>query len=221
MPIVIDPQLQSLKGWVYRMQSVRSKPGRPLLLLHGFSGDENSMWIFTRRLPAGMTQLAPRAPFPAPGGGYSWTPPGDGDRPLSSMRDLQPAVDWLLTFVEAWAEAMALPVEPLDVMGFSQGAALALALALVHPGRVRALAVLSGFLPSGADQYLEKQPLTHRSIFVAHGRKDDRIPIGQARTAVQLLQDSGARVTYCEADTGHKVSADCILALESYFISIL
>ncbi len=203
------------------MQQSKVKPGRVLLLLHGLSGDENSMWIFTRKLPQEYTLLALRGLYAFQEKGYSWREMADGNWGFPSMSDLQPAADSLLAFVDAWSVSMSLPAKTLDIMGFSQGAALTLALALFHPDRVRALAVLSGFLPLGAEPFLEKHLLTQTPVFVAHGRQDDQIPVERARMAVKALQDSGARVTYCEADTGHKVSADCIQGLESYFVSIL
>ena len=34
---------------------------------------------------------------------------------------------------------------------------------------------------------------------------------------MSLLEQAGAQVTYCEADVGHKVSADCLRGLENFF----
>ena len=38
-----------------------------------------------------------------------------------------------------------------------------------------------------------------------------------ARASMTLLEQAGAVVTYCEADVGHKVSADCLRGLETFF----
>jgi hypothetical protein len=32
-----------------------------------------------------------------------------------------------------------------------------------------------------------------------------------------LLEQAGAQIVYCEAEVGHKVSADCLRALETFF----
>jgi predicted esterase len=34
---------------------------------------------------------------------------------------------------------------------------------------------------------------------------------------VSLLENAGAQVSFCEAEVGHKVSADCLRALQSFF----
>jgi predicted esterase len=44
------------------------------------------------------------------------------------------------------------------------------------------------------------------------------VPMAMARHAVQLLEGAGAKVTYCESAVGHKLSADCLKALESYLL---
>jgi phospholipase/carboxylesterase len=103
------------------------------------------------------------------------------------------------------------------LIGFSQGAALCYTLALLHPERIRALAALSGFMPGGAEDLLAKRPLAGKPVFVAHGRQDNKIPVEQARRSVALLEGSGAQVTYCESDGGHKISADCLTWLADIF----
>jgi phospholipase/carboxylesterase len=177
------------------------------------------MWIFTRHLPAGYTVLAPRAPLAARQGGYSWREVPDGSWGFPSVDDLLPAVEALLDFVDGWSGSVSLDARRLDVIGFSQGAALAYALALLHPDRVRALAALSGFLPAGSDACLAGHPLDGKPVFVAHGTLDPRIPVDRARRSVRELQASGAMVTYCEAVTGHKVSKDCLVNMEAFFSS--
>jgi hypothetical protein len=36
---------------------------------------------------------------------------------------------------------------------------------------------------------------------------------------MSLLEQAGAQITYCESEVGHKVSADCLRALETFFAS--
>ena len=216
-----EPKLLDLDRWVYRQRLSSTMPGRVLLLLHGWTGDETSMWIFSRKLPAEYTLLAPRAPIVDENGGYSWREMADGIWGFPSMKELQPAADSLVDFVDRWQASMSLPVEPFSVMGFSQGAAVAYVLALSHPKRIRRLAALSGFLPAGAEKALKHRPLAGKPVFVAHGIKDNRISVERARESVELLKASGVRVTYCEADTGHKVGKECIHAKEYFFSSII
>jgi predicted esterase len=54
-------------------------------------------------------------------------------------------------------------------------------------------------------------------VFVAHGTRDELVPIERGRHTVQTLEQAGAQVTYCEDDVGHKLSAACFRALEAFF----
>jgi phospholipase/carboxylesterase len=190
-----------------------------MVLLHGFTGDENSMWIFARSLPGEYTLLAPRAPIAVPEGGYTWREMASASWGFPSIGDLRPAVDSLLSFLDSWSPAAGIRAETFDVMGFSQGAALTYALALCHPDRVRAVAALSGFLPLGAETLLAARPLSGKRLFIAHGTQDERIPVERARNASKRLEESGALVTYCESPTGHKVDKDCLRGMSQFFIS--
>ena len=56
-----EPFISHLNGWTFRLQPPQgSGPARLLVLLHGWTGDENVMWIFTRRLSRRFWLLAPR-----------------------------------------------------------------------------------------------------------------------------------------------------------------
>jgi len=217
MPIVNEFQVRTFDDWVFRWRPSGSSPGRLLLLLHGWKGSEDSMWVFTRDLPRDYALLAPRAPHADPEGGYTWRALTEGAWGFPALSDLQPAADALLSFLDSWSVSAGIDADEFDLMGFSQGAALALTLSVLHPGRIRSLAVLSGFLPAGAETLLERQPFIGKAIFVAHGTKDELVPVERARSAVTQLERAGARITYCESQAGHKVSKECFGAIASFF----
>jgi len=41
--------------------------------------------------------------------------------------------------------------------------------------------------------------------------------VERARESIELLERAGAQVIFCEAEVGHKVSADCLRSLEAFF----
>ena len=217
MPTATEPQLLTFKNWTFRLSTAQAGSGHLLILIHGWTGDENSMWVFTRKLLPKYIILAPRGPFPTPEGGYSWRDLRPGTWGMSSLEDLRPAADALLAFVDDWSVSAEVDVSQFDLMGFSQGAAMTYALTLLHPQRVRRLAALSGFLPEGGETLLAAQRLAEKPVFVTHGRQDDLIPVELARRSVTLLKESGAQVTYCESDGGHKVSSNCFAGLAELF----
>jgi phospholipase/carboxylesterase len=106
---------------------------------------------------------------------------------------------------------------PFDAIGFSQGAALTSALALLHPEKIGRAGILAGFVPSGGESLIPNRPLAGKTLFVAHGTLDEMVNVQVARRSVELLRQAGANVTYCEDEVGHKLSAGCQRALETFF----
>ncbi len=217
MHVQSDTELVSFRDWTVRIRPATRAPARLLLLVHGWTGDENSMWVFARNFAPNYWIIAPRAPYLTEPGGYSWRPLRAGVHDRPSFDDLRPAAESLIPFVDAYAAENHLDASQFDAMGFSQGAALVSAMALLHPERIGRIGVLAGFAPSGAESLAGRRPLNGKDVFVAHGTLDERVKIEFARRSVQLLQEAGANVTYCEDEVGHKLSAKCLRALQAFF----
>jgi phospholipase/carboxylesterase len=184
------------------------------VMLHGWTGDEDSMWIFSSRLPVNTILLSPRGLFESPSGGYSWYPKLDKAWPV--LNDFEAAITVL-------NEVLAIDYFPtgdfsqLRLLGFSQGAALVYSFALTQGKRLRAIAGLSGFVPEGAARLANGYPLSDVAVFIAHGTKDQLVPIERARQGVAILEQAGAHVSYCEHEAGHKLNADCFRSLQIFF----
>ena len=217
MPDVNDTHQMTYNGWTMRVRHAAQEPPRFLLLLHGWTGDENSMWVFTRRLSPDFWIVAPRGPHAAKEGGYSWRALHPGSWGLPTLSDLKPAADNLIRLVDEISASIGVDATQFDVAGFSQGGALTNVLTLLYPQRVRKAAVLAGFMPGGVDDLVAQHVLAGKSFFVAHGTQDNLVPVDRARQSIELLEDAGAKVTFCEAEVGHKVSADCLRGLEAFF----
>ena len=217
MPTQNRAELVSFQGWILRAHRSVAKPCRLLVLVHGRTGDEDSMWVFARNLPRDYWIVAPRAPYPALSSGYSWVPTSSGSGEHAGLDDLRTSADALVAVLDAYASQHQLQAHQFDIIGFSEGAALASTVALTYPGRIRRLAMLAGFVPDGVEDVLPSQPLDGVPVFVAHGTLDDLVGIDQAHRSVAMLQQAGAQVAFCEAEIGHKVSAACLRGLDRFF----
>lgn len=216
MQAATNTELINFNDWVLRFRASDSPNPRLLVLLHGWTGDENSMWIFTRALPSDYWMLAPRAPHNADPSGFSWRPSDANSFGRPSAEKLKPAVDALIQLVDDYSASLKINSAQFDIIGFSQGAAMTNLVGMFYPQRVRKMGVLAGFVPSGLEEVILQKPLAGKNIFVAHGTQDQMIPIDRARVSVELLEQAGAQVTYCEDEVGHKLSANCLRALENY-----
>jgi phospholipase/carboxylesterase len=196
-----------------RLPSGPSSP-RLMLMLHGWTGDENSMWIFASRIPDNYLILAPRGITRPALGGYGWENQGTIGWPAAD--DLQDSVNALFELIHSY-EYPGLEKARFSLMGFSQGAALGYTILLKYPERIRKLAGISGFLPAGLEEYAADRRLAGKLVFVSHGTKDKMVPVERSREVVEGLKSAGADVIYCEEDVGHKLSSGCFRAMDDYF----
>ena len=96
-------------------------------------------------------------------------------------------------------------------MGFSQGAALAFAIATQSELKPVAMIVASGFIPKG-----DLTGLRDISVFWGHGSHDEWIPIERAKREAKRLADMGLSVSFCETDVGHKLGLECLEGLREW-----
>lgn len=210
-----DEGIRSIDNWVMRLHRPEGTGPFPILLmLHGCTGDENSMWVFAPRFLKNALMIAPRGIYTTKGSGYSWHP--EISRPWPWVNDFIPTVEKLFDTISR----KNIPdgdFSELHIVGFSQGAALAYTMAILYPERIASLAGLSGFLPDGASALMGTERLKGLPIFITHGTQDDLVPVERARMSVDILQKSGAIVTYCEDNVGHKLSTKCFRGLEAFY----
>jgi phospholipase/carboxylesterase len=123
----------------------------------------------------------------------------------------------LIKLVDVYSASTGIDASVFDVMGFSQGAAMSNLLAFLFPQRIHRVGILAGFVPAGLEELVSHRPLNEKPFFVTHGTRDEMVTIDRARASIALLEQAGAKVTYCEDEVGHKVSLTCLRALRDFF----
>lgn len=148
------------------------REGRPLLvLLHGYGADERDLLALADHLPGAFVFAAVRAPLtpPWPSPGYSWYPiEGLNGRDPSAVTA---AAEGLLTWLDGATDAPS-----VGLLGFSQGAAVALqALRLDHE-RFGFVVNLSGYAAPGALPGDAALAARRPPVFWGRGTHDEVIP---------------------------------------------
>jgi phospholipase/carboxylesterase len=194
-------------------QASSNQPLPAVVMVHGWQGDETAMWIFKHAVPRGVAIIAPRAPF-ALNGGYVWYQRDQGQ--------LQPEPDSLWAGRDHLDEFLTglphhYPIDPnrMILMGFSQGAALCNTLALTQPGQVMGVASLAGLIPEIVAKTAQPE-LSGLPVFIAHGTRDETVPVAAARQAREVYTRLGAQVTYGEYPTGHKLTTQGMADLKHW-----
>ncbi len=216
--MLADLQDLNIDGWTLKVrQPAGDGPHQVILLIHGWTGDEHSMWVFAPRLPKNALLIAPRAPYPSNHpqiAGYSWVQErADG---FSSLDMFAPAVagfeSLLAKLPGHFPQA---DFARFGMAGFSQGSAFSVAYAVQNAARVERLAMLAGFLPEASQAALPA--LSGLPVFIAHGTQDQTVPLARAQAAREQLAGAGAEVRYCESEVGHKLGANCVAELAVFF----
>lgn len=216
MPQLIDAGYgYDQSGLVHRVQVPNTAGPHPtVIMLQGRAGTEDVMWVFARTLPSNWLFVAPRALYPEDGG-YSWHPPiSYGWATLSEFDEAVARINHFITTLPTLYNA---DPDQIYLMGFSQGAALSLAVAMDNPGQFQGLAGLVGFMPEQSEKLIASAPLMHLPVFWAAGTKDERIPIEISQRAATAVRAAGAFLEYREYDTGHKLNGAGMRKLSSWW----
>jgi phospholipase/carboxylesterase len=190
------------------LRSIELKPGAPgldrtLVLLHGYGADEHDLLPLAHALDPRFRAVSLQAPLSLGGTMRAWFNLAQGPRGISFEADeardgLQAAVD----AVEGIARDSPRPI----LLGFSQGAAMALGVALERPDLPAAVLSLSGVPPVlEPSELAPAEKLKGFPIFAAHGLHDPLLPIELGRTVKQELERLGLSVEWHEYPMGHMV----------------
>lgn len=219
MQIENNTDLIDFNNWKMRIREPANKPSdRVLLLLHGWSGDENSMWVFAKDIPLDYWVISPRAPYSIVDKGYSWRNGiNNGSWELPKISDFNPTMDKLNIIIKEWAIAYSVNLKSIDMVGFSQGAALVCALLLRNIINIGKAACLAGFMPGEGIEIAKQGQLAGKKIFVSHGIGDEIISINHGLDMVNIFKYAGAEVDFCAEDVGHRVGIRCNKGLRNFF----
>jgi phospholipase/carboxylesterase len=216
-----------LTGLAHRVrQPEKAGPHPTVVMLHGRHGTEDVTWVFAPALPADWLLIAPRGieeepEKPGDTAGYSWLiqqdhiPAESGLWP--SLADFRDAVEALAYFIKSLPDVYGADPEQIYLLGFSQGAAAALVLALQQPELVRGVASLVGFVPQVPDYLVDIRPLAHMPIWMGAGTADKRIPLNVSQRTAHTLRHAGADLSYHEYDTGHKLNSAGMKDLKAWW----
>ena len=198
-------------------RAIRS-PTMRLLLLHGWgaTGDDlaplgHELAHRLSRRGAAVTVRSLEAPesHPAGGGARQWYPldlgqPGWPDCPDAARLDLRRRLESELAQAEG---------EPVVVLGFSQGGAMALEAGLALP--VNAILSCSGY-PHARGLRLPAADTPAPSVLLVHGRLDPVVPAVALDQLQQSLRSAGVPVETALFACDHTIPPEALDAIASF-----
>jgi phospholipase/carboxylesterase len=195
-------------GFIHHFEPA-TQPGAPaLLLLHGSGGDENSLLALGRAIAPGAALISPRGNATDHGSPRFFARPGN---PSGADSEVQARIMELAAFARNAARHYKLH-QPLILVGFSNGANMALHL-LLHSQTKWAGAILMRGMATG--QNFPPGDLLSTPVLILSGIVDPLVQTDQAEELATQLRNAQAEVTLHWEETGHNLSqGDVLMAFD-------
>ncbi len=173
-----------------------------LLLLHGTGGDEHDLLPLGRLLDPSGNLLSPRGRILENGMPRFFRRLSEG---IFDIPDLIAQTQALAEFVADAAEVYGFDPARVTAAGFSNGANIAAALLLLHPGVLHSAVLLHPMVPL---MPLVLPALTEVPVFIAAGRNDPIASEEETERLAMLLSQAGADVTLAWQPGGHTLTQE-------------
>jgi len=184
--------------------------GTTVVMLHGYGASADDLVALARTLFHPRTRyIVPAGPIELTNGGRAWwamsgrTHYDEDQVVIVPMHRVEPARAAVLALLAKLHQRFA--PRTLVLLGFSQGAMLALDVALAARAGVARVAVLSGALLDDALQQLKAGKHASPSVFVSHGRQDPILKFAGAERLVEALKQQDVRTHFHAFEGGHEI----------------
>lgn len=181
-----------------------------LVLLHGTGSDENDLIPLGQALEPNASLLSPRGQVRENGMPRWFRRHAEG---VFDVDDLVARTHELAGFLTAAVRRHRLDPAKLIVVGFSNGANIAVAMLLLHPEVFRGAVLLA---PMSPPPDMEAADLSAVGVFIGAGRADPIAPPGQAEELATLLSEQGAAVEMRWHPGGHGVDQSVLSAAQAW-----
>jgi phospholipase/carboxylesterase len=183
-----------------------------LIFLHGFGSNEADLFGLADAFDPRFHVLSLRAPMTLSPQSFAWfmvdfTPQG----PVHDSEAAAKSLVELTDFVEGAVVRLGVDPQRVYLVGFSQGAIMAMSLLLSRPDLIAGAIAWSGrTLPEAIPTGAAALALSGKPILVLHGTEDRTLPVHHGRASRDALAKLPVALTYQEFAMGHEVSDESL-----------
>jgi len=222
---------------VYVPESYEPNYAYPVvILLHNRGANENQMTRLAPRLSRrnyiaislrGTDRIGLRRSGRA---AYSWSQYAAHELGADAMHRLQNALacatrsaryldDYVAEVLELLGEDLNLDRERVYLLGYGEGAAAALRLALGSPARYAGVVALNGWLPAVRGPWLRWPEARRLRALILHGAANDRVPPDESLRIAKLLYTAGLDVQFRLVPGSHRINRTMLALANRWLIA--
>ncbi len=176
--------------------------GRTLVLLHGTGGDEFDLLPLGRKVLPGAAVLSPRGNVLENGMPRFFRRYAEG---VFDLQDVVFRATELARWLRAAVEKYQIDPAQMSVLGYSNGANVAAAVMLLHPGLIRDAVLLRAMVT--VEPPVAGSPASNPAqALLISGESDPIIPLSNARRLHEILTQMGSHVEHSILPTGHQLT---------------
>ncbi|MCF8372767.1 MAG: dienelactone hydrolase family protein [Bacteroidales bacterium] len=192
-----------------------------VFLLHGYGSNLHDLLSLSEHLDPSYSFVAVQAPHKIREYSYSWfnLTYKNGTVNWLDVEEAGESIDQLHTFIETYRENKNIKTKNFYALGFSQGASMALEMAIKYPESLAGVVALSGRLVwdrNEGEHVSEK--VCQVDIFQAHGTLDRVIPMEDAQKVGDYFS-SCPNFTFKKYPQAHEISRELVADINSWLES--
>lgn len=201
----------TVTGWPHLYRPGSSPDAPVLLMLHGTGSNEQDIAALATELDPDAGVLAPRGKVAEHGMLRWFRRHAEG---VFDVDDVTARAGQLAGFIDAAVEYYGIRDRRLIAVGFSNGANIALATALLHPQNLDRVIAFSGMYPLGERD--TAADLTGSRILVLNGDTDPMAPLASISQLVTALNRADAQTEQVLRPGGHGITHTDLAAAKDW-----
>ncbi|MBP2326768.1 phospholipase/carboxylesterase [Kibdelosporangium banguiense] len=190
---------------------IQGDPAKPVLvLLHGTGGSPDDLVGLGAQLSPGSTMLAPAGQVSEHGMARWFRRLQEG---VFDYEDVVLRANQLADFIIEATKKYDLTGRRTIAVGFSNGANIAAAVALLRPDALTEVAAFAAMMPVPNPPALD---LSGTRVFLSNGATDPMAPLKSTEDLITKLRERSAQVTTHRHGGGHQITMDALRAAQDW-----
>jgi phospholipase/carboxylesterase len=201
----------SLAEWPHVMRASADGASHYFLALHGTGGNETEIATLAQHLDPTAGVLSPRGRVSEHGMTRWFARIAEG---VFDVDDVIVRAQELAAFIQEAREQYGIADAPITAVGFSNGANIATATALLHPGVLDRVVAFSGMYPFG-----DRDPIGDVSgveLVLLNGAADPMAPAASVEQLARIAESHGASVERHIRAGGHGIDMSDVTAARQW-----